>query len=681
MKVRVAVFVAGLILLGRSLEAAKTPVVFVGPDEIVRLKRNVASGQEPFVTAWGKVRANAEAAFGDKIEVYQGKDTVELRVKGHEQAGFIRDLILVCHVTGEQKYADRAKEFFVAWAAADPMPGKSCLSAEGKNQGEIDGSGLEGLGLNLGGAATDWANAYALVYEHLTSSERSRAKRWLRFLADECLRGHDPWIESGYYGAQDYNNHITGHIMGMAAVGFALNDQEWIDYALQSDENPRDFYEMHDHAILMPTKPDSEQLWAGDPTRGRGAVASQAGEIYDRYRTVTVRDGKGCGLPYAMFHKKMLTHIAEMAWQNGIDLYSHVGPNGENLESAYEFYADFMITADPSIKGGYYKNNKLHLNSLHMYELANLRYPGTPKIMEALARQDRVQFDHEVFGWTACLLYGEPTPAWYSTLSPEKAKAIVAEKKAAEPVAESEPDGFDFLKTAQKRVVFGDQFDSAEMTTELNAHQGQGGAVAPLRYAEDAKSASGGQHDEYSRIGVNRLEFWNRIHLRNVWAAPEHNFMEAPIFKVEVDVNPILKDTGAPCSISHYAGLMVGLPSPDASQGPYSKTAGGISFIVKDYANGHFLILVDGETVKQHTALPRKSGAFHLEIVVVAGELKAGVPARLGFFLDGELVHSMTYEKGIASNYISLLHFNGSRSAGDLINSSFDNLKVTVFKK
>jgi hypothetical protein len=384
----------------------KIPVLFYGSSEIQRLKTNAQSSYEPFASAWNKVKENANQGFDDVINVYQGPDTVELRFTGLKQAGYVRDLMMVYLVEDDEKYARRAKEIFIAWAQCTPMPGKSCISEPWKEQ-KLPGSGLEGLGLNLGLFAVDWANAYCLVYEQLNAQQRRSARDWMLFIADEILRGHLAWTEKDYLGDQKFNNHITGHILGLASVGFAFNEQKWIDYAIKSDDNPRDFYEMHNGSILMPTKPNSRQLWHGDPTLTKGAPSPQAGEIYDRYRIVTIRDGKGCGLPYAMFNQKMLTQIAEMAFHNGMDLYSYCGPAGENLKTTYEFYADFMITGNPSVNGGYYQNNKLHLSSVHMYELANLRYPGTPKIMDVLEKQNRVQFDHEVFGYTACLIYGQ----------------------------------------------------------------------------------------------------------------------------------------------------------------------------------------------------------------------------------------------------------------------------------
>lgn len=43
---------------------------------------------------------------------------------------------------------------------------------------------------------------------------------------------------------------------------------------------------------------------------------------------------------------------------------------------------------------------------VHLFELANLRYPGNPLVRQALDTLDRVAYDQEHFGWATVLLYG-----------------------------------------------------------------------------------------------------------------------------------------------------------------------------------------------------------------------------------------------------------------------------------
>jgi hypothetical protein len=168
----------------------------------------------------------------------------------------------------------------------------------------------------------------------------------------------------------------------------------------------------------MESKADQEQLWHGDPTLTKGAPAPCSGEIYDRYRVVTVRQGRGCGMPYAFFHQKMLTQTAEIAWQNGVDLYSYTGPHHENLLRTYEAYAPHLLRQEPVARNGYYARNRVYEAHVHMYELANRRYPGNERIRQVLGTLNRVVQDHEYFGWASVLLYGAPDPGSTEVVDP-----------------------------------------------------------------------------------------------------------------------------------------------------------------------------------------------------------------------------------------------------------------------
>lgn len=384
------------------------PVLFAGDAEIARLKDNVARREEPFATAWQRTQTAARAALtASPPPPYAGKDSVELLSAATAATGAMRDLLLAWHVTGEAAYGRQARELFMSWAAHEPMTGTTLVNQKGRPQIH-PGSELEGLGLNLGRIATQFAHVYSLAWPLLNDTDKAVARKWFLYLAGRILEGHRAWIDNGYFGDQRFNNHLTGHDMGLAAIGFATGERTWVTYALDSPENPADYKEMLRGTVIVPGVPLEKQLWRGDPTLTGKAVAPAPGEVYDRYRIVTIRKGKGCGLPYAMLHQKMLTEIAEMAFQNGIDLYAHTGPEGQNLRQTYRYYAPFFVHKRTDIQGGYYANNLLHLNLLHMYEIARLRFPKTMEIDRALAACDRAVSDGSLFGYSAVLTHGTP---------------------------------------------------------------------------------------------------------------------------------------------------------------------------------------------------------------------------------------------------------------------------------
>jgi hypothetical protein len=299
-------------------------------------------------------------------------------------AGFVRDMAFAYRMTDNIEYAEKARSILLDWALVDnPRPAEAAPINRG---------------LVIARATTTFCYAYSLLYDYLSPQDRVILEAWFGFLANHIKDAHLRWINNNYYGHQDYQNHLGAHIMGLAVIGFTIGDQDLIDYAIDSPFNPRDYKDMIAGAILMP----GDTLCASDPTH-KGAPPAQAGEIYDRYRTV-----QNHGLHYTYINLKFLTLIAEVAYNNGIDLYSYTAPGGENLEIAHEFYADFYITGDSSIKGGYYKAEQVSLDGVCVYEIVHRRYPDNEKFREVLQKCERVVFDYEQLGYTAVLTHGLP---------------------------------------------------------------------------------------------------------------------------------------------------------------------------------------------------------------------------------------------------------------------------------
>ena len=381
------------------------PIVLVGPEELARLKKNAASKKPPFSTAWDKLLADANKALTTEYPPYTGSNSVDFAAGGVAAAAAVRDLCLVYEVTGEDRYADKAKSIIVSWATHEPQPGRNLEKEPYAGQGH--GATIAGLGLNVGSFARSMASAYSLVWPHLSGAERSAIKDWFLFLAAEIKEGHEAWIDNDYYGKQPFNNHLSGHNMGLAAIGFALGDEALINYALDSPENPKDWKEMHDGAILMESKPNPSQLYHRDPTLTTGAAPPANGEIYDRYRVITTRDRRGLGMPYAFFHQRMLMVTAEMAFLNGRDLYRYEGPHGENLRLTFDAHAPYLLKKEPVARGGYYNGNRVYESQVHLYELAALRFGGSAITKQVLGSLARAVYDHETYGWAAVLLHGD----------------------------------------------------------------------------------------------------------------------------------------------------------------------------------------------------------------------------------------------------------------------------------
>jgi hypothetical protein len=318
-----------------------------------------------------------------------------------------RALALAFRITGEERYAVKVRSILTDWAAdaeQNPEPAGNRLPPAGSPQGLV-----------IGRVITIFADAYALMYHELDAQEREAVDHWFELMVTPILKSRRIWVEgenldagltAPYLEQQYFNNHLGAHTMGLAAIGYARGDHRLIRYALNSPRNPRDLETLIDGAIIMPEDFGSGEpgdVWYRDPTVTDGARAPQAGEIFDRYRILI-----NAGLGYSLLHLGLLTTTAEMAFVNGRgrDYFDYVGPNGENFEVSYEFYADFLITGDSSARTGYYTGNPISYGFLAMYEIAHRHYPDNAKIRKVLEVNDRVVNDGERFGYTAVLTHG-----------------------------------------------------------------------------------------------------------------------------------------------------------------------------------------------------------------------------------------------------------------------------------
>jgi hypothetical protein len=120
--------------------ATSRPIVLVGPEELARLRKNAASKNPPLSTAWKNLLADANKALTSDYSPYIGSNSVEFAASGLAAGAAIRDLCLVFEVTGERRYANKAKSIMVAWATHQPQPGRNLEVVPLQEQKQQEGS-------------------------------------------------------------------------------------------------------------------------------------------------------------------------------------------------------------------------------------------------------------------------------------------------------------------------------------------------------------------------------------------------------------------------------------------------------------------------------------------------------------------------------------------------------------
>ena len=386
--------------------AGGAPVLIT--DEMIETVRGrVASGREPWAGLWEEMRSAAGRCGRREAKPYTGENSSELRAAALGDARPARDAAVVYRVSGDASALEAARRVLLAWADTRPFPGTT-LAWQPYGPDVPEGRRNANAGLNIALTAFQFALVYGLIDETLEVQERERVRVWFSRLYDEIERGRRTWSENGYFGGQHFNNHLSAQLLGQLALAIALQDDERIRYCLSSDENPRDALEMIDGVILMPSRGD-DQFVSYDPSK-----ITKPGEVYDRYRVKTIRGGKGFGLGYAMVGLSNLTIVAELAAGIGaMDLWEYVGPHGQCLRVAFEQYANYYTTRDPTAWGAYHGNDRLFMHEVTTYEIAAGRLPESQPVLEVLRVNPGVRLErpNAALGHLPVLMYKHPVPA------------------------------------------------------------------------------------------------------------------------------------------------------------------------------------------------------------------------------------------------------------------------------
>jgi hypothetical protein len=290
----------------------------------------------------------------------------------------------------DEKYFNGAMAILNAYAKSSPMLG----SDETLDYSAPTIDGQSDLGLNIALPLTTFCEVYSLLYPYLHEEDKACMQKWIRIGAELVKKGHEYWIANEYYDRQYGNNHLTCHLMGLIAAAYALEDDELLAYVLDEEKNPAHFAEMIDRAILM----EGDAVWYRD-------IDSDFtnGEIYDRYRVV-----QNNGFAYAIYHLKFLTNSAAMLKNNGVDFFSYVGKNGENLRLPYHAYAEYMLKNDVNAGIGHYKGSPMSRgDTLYTYHLADYYYDDETvrTVVDTLTSEGEISWDKETFGHSAAFLF------------------------------------------------------------------------------------------------------------------------------------------------------------------------------------------------------------------------------------------------------------------------------------
>lgn len=380
------------------------PRMMFTPESLALLQERLVNREEPWSRASRTVLRDADKALGAKPKPDTGRDSYQFYRTAVRDGERARLFAYAWLSSGDDRYADAAIAHLGAWANAKPTPGSDFDPA----------IRFTATGMEVARCVIPFLETYDLLAEHpgLSDKDRTSIEAWFRMLVEPIRRGMQRWKENNYFKRQDYQNHLTAHVMGLAAIGYALGDRDLVQFALDHADNERDFKELIAGTILMEGDPGHHR----EPKR---APPPRDGEIYDRYRHYTAR---GRGGQYTHLSLSQILYTAELAWNNGIDFYAYTASGGENLKLPLLFYAALYRTGNLEEAGGVFASGNpaavAHEQRVlqgrrdfpAIYEIGNRHYPGTPEIESVLKAIDRVavpRHPHLSFFYPI-LTHGEP---------------------------------------------------------------------------------------------------------------------------------------------------------------------------------------------------------------------------------------------------------------------------------
>lgn len=361
------------------------PRLMFTPESLALMKKRIAQAEEPWLNAAHAIIRDAARVLDLASKPNTGRNARNFYDDAVRDGERARLLAYAWLLSGDETHASASLQHLAAWASAKPSPASDF-------DPEIR---FANAGMMVARAAIPFLEAYDLLAEHpaLSKSDRDAIEAWFRLLAKPILSGKRRWQENDYFNHQDFQNHLTAHTMGLAAIGYVLGDREMVQFALDHPENDRDLKALIEGTILMEGK-------AGHHREPASARSPRDGEIYDRYRHFTAQ---GRGIQYAHLSLSQLLYTAELAWNNGIDFYRYTGSGGENLKLPLLFYAGLFRTDDLSEANGVFagedapdrvRQEKRTLEARRdfplIYEVGNRHYPNTPEIVALLETLDRV---------------------------------------------------------------------------------------------------------------------------------------------------------------------------------------------------------------------------------------------------------------------------------------------------
>ena len=230
----------------------------------------------------------ADKAINDKpnpIRVIQGEGKLKtdpLAIKTRESLGDMRKMYFFAYIfaaTGDTQYADKAREFILAWSQQNTPTGNP-----------IDETSLDDLFF-----------AFDLTQSTFSNAEKKIAQTWLRKVANTQIAIGLMHARKG--DGISKNNWQSHRLKIVGLIGYTLSEKKYIDYAIESFKRQ----------VEVNLRPDGSSI-----------------DFHERD-----------ALHYHCYDVEPLLELAIAANNNGTNLYTYKSKSGASLEKSVKFLLPF----------------------------------------------------------------------------------------------------------------------------------------------------------------------------------------------------------------------------------------------------------------------------------------------------------------------------------------------------
>ncbi len=338
-----------------------SPSLFVSRANLVEVKRRIAEDIEPYASFYNTFRGVASSLLDDEPDPFQmdnianisfgwcgasgGEDDSlkDLVDKLGQESSEARNLAVAYLLSGDTAYADKAKDYMLAWAQQSTLVNFydfninfQSASFDGVEEGFCNNSwnmALDSIWQAYG--LINFSDTYAILTRNgysLNAQEQSQLANWLRNeLLPATNAGFHAWTRwadlhtgSSAYTRYRNDNHLSWGLAGLAAVAAALNDDEIWSYAISGGR----YDDGHSGPYANPSFFQAQI----------GRAIAESGEVYDQ----RVRADEHKGMFYGHFSLWALTLVAQIAeTHKGDNYWTFAGTSGGSIVDAYDYYAPY----------------------------------------------------------------------------------------------------------------------------------------------------------------------------------------------------------------------------------------------------------------------------------------------------------------------------------------------------